>query len=172
MGHYISGIVAKVDLVREFASSSGLHTPALLTDGLGFLPLSDDHLDFLFPVQGSSDDSMTYLSDPLKAALSEISANGPVAYIETEYFGGQGAQGATVYDQGLCVFGPITNDTGAISAAMKLLGVTAAPGQHEEFEAVGFCRHRNNDDWIDEATQKHHVEQDGGGNAAALRASP
>lgn len=159
MGHYISGIVAKIELVREFASSSSLHAPALLTDGLGFLPLSDDHLDSLFPVQGHLDDSMNYLSDALKAALSEMSAGGPVAYIETEYFGGQGAQGATVYDHGLCVFGPITNSAGAISRAMKLLGVTAAPGQHDEFDAVGFCRHRNNENWIDEAKQNQQAEQ-------------
>ena len=158
MGHYISGIVAKVDSVREFASSARLHPPALLTNGLGFLPLSDDHLDSLFTVQGPFDNSMTYMSDALKTALSEMSAGGPVAFIETEYFGGQGAQGATVYDHGQCVFGPITNDAGAISAAMKLLGVTAAPGQHDEFEAVGFCRHRNNEDWIDEATQNQQAE--------------
>lgn len=159
MGHYISGIVAKVDSVREFASSASLHAPALLTDGLGFLPLSDDHLDFLFPVQGSFDDSMTYLSDSLKAALSELSVDGPVAFVETEYHGGQGAQSAVVYDHGHCVFGPITNDAGAISGAMKLLGVTTAPGQHDEFEAVGFCRHRTNEDWIDDATQNEQAEQ-------------
>lgn len=164
MGHYISGIVAKIESVREFASSAGLHAPALLTDGLGFLPLSDDHLDLLFPVQGPSDNAMTYLSAALKAVLSEMSEGGPVAYIETEYFGGQGAQGATVYDHGQCVFGPITNDAGPISEAMKLLGVSAAPGQHDEFEAVGFCRHRTNEDWIDDAAQHKQAEHVVGGN--------
>ncbi len=153
MGHYISGIVAELDLVREFASSVSLHAPAVLTDGLGFLPLSADHLDFLFPVQGGFDDAMTYLSDSLKVALSELSANGLVAFVETEYHGGQGVQSAVVYDQGHCILGPITNDSGAISGAMKLLGVTVDPGLHDEFESVGLCRHRNNEDWIDETMQ-------------------
>lgn len=166
MGHYISGIVAKIDSVREFASTSGLHAPALLTGGLGFLPLSDDHLDMLFPVQGPFDDAMTYLPDALKAALSEMSSGGPVAYIETEYFGGQGAQGATVYNHGQCVFGPITNNAGPISEAMRLLGVTASPGHHDEFEAVGFCRHRNNEDWIDEANHNQQAEQGESGKAS------
>lgn len=153
MGHYISGIVAKSDALREFASSRNLHPAASLACGLAFLPLSDEHLDALFPDQGQFDDSMTYLSEALKEALTEFSAGVPVAYIETEYFGGQGAQGATVYDRGHCVFGPITNEVGAISDAMRLLGVTVAPGQHDEFEAAGFCRHRNNEDWIEEAAQ-------------------
>ena len=159
MGHFISGIVAKIDSVREFATAAGLHQPAKLTSELGFLPLSDDHLDLLFPVQGQFDSSMTYLSDSLKTALSSLSLGGPVAFVETEYFGGQGAQGAIVFDHGRCVFGPITNDAGAISEAMKLLGVTAAPGQHDEFEAVGFSRHRSNLDWIAEAMQNPQAEQ-------------
>ena len=166
MGHYISGIVAKRDKLTSFTATNDLHPAATLTNGLGFLPLSDDHLDLLFPAQGEFDDSMTYLSDALKTTLADLSSDGIVAYIETEYFGGQGAQGATVYDRGQCVYGPITNDASPISEAMKLLGVAVEPGQHDEFEAVGFCRHRNNEDWIEEATQNQQAEQGGGGQAA------
>ena len=153
MGHYISGIVAKRESLTNFSTTNGLHPPADLIIGLGFLPLSDDHLDMLFPVQGEFDDSMTYLSEALKTTLAFLSADEMVAYVETEYFGGQGAQGATVYYRGQCVFGPISNDASPISDAMRLLGITVEPGQHDEFEAVGFCRHRNNEDWIEESKQ-------------------
>jgi len=150
MGHYISGIVSNIHSIKNFASSANLHSPSSLINELAFLPLSDSHLDALFPVQGQFDDSMMYLSDSLKKTLAELSADGLTAYFETEYFGGQGAQSATVYNQGKCIFGPTTSDDSPISDALKLFGVVVCPGQHDEFEAVGFCRHRNNDDWIEE----------------------
>ena len=142
----------------NFAVARDLHPAATLANGLGFLPLSDEHLDLLFPIQGQFDDSMTYLSEALKATLVDLSSDGPAAYVETDYFGGQGTQGATVYDCGQCVFGPITNDARPISDALRLLGVIVEPGQHDEFEAAGFCRHRNNEDWIDEANQNQRAE--------------
>lgn len=151
MGHYISGIVTKRDLLQSFAKAKGLHPVSDLINGLGFLPLSGEHLDFLFPTQGSFDGAMIYLSESLKTTLAELSLEGPVAYIETEYFGGEGVQGATVYDLGKCVFGPITNAVSPISEAMHLMGVSKEITHHDIFETAGFCRHRNNEDWIDEA---------------------
>lgn len=158
MGHYISGIVAKCDTLTTYAAAHDLHSPAHLSNGLGFLPLSEHHLDFLFPDPGEFDLSMSYLSDALKATLIELSSRGAVAFIETEYFGGQGAQGATVYEEAQCTFEPTSSEAGPISDAMRLLGVTLKPGQHDEFEAVGFCRHRNNDDWIEEAAQNQQAK--------------
>jgi hypothetical protein len=167
MGHYISGLVAKRDTLMNFTAATDLHPAATLANGLGFLPLSDDHLDLLFPVHGQLDDSMTYLSEALKTTLVDLSSGGPVAYVETEYFGGQGTQGATIYDRGQCVFGPITNDARPISDALRLLGVTVEPGQHDEFEAAGFCRHRSNEDWIDDANRNQQDELGEGGKASA-----
>jgi hypothetical protein len=153
MGHFISGIVGSPIQLAKLAADSNLHSPSMLKHGLAFLPLSDDHLDTMFPVQGEFDNSMTYLSEALKSALSQLSTHGRVAFVETEYHGGQGAQGATVYDQGKCVFEPLTNDDGAISDALKLFGVSPARGERDEFESIGFCRHRSNEDWIEEDAQ-------------------
>lgn len=151
MGHNISGIVADIDVLCHFGSISSLHSPAVLTDGLAFLPLSDDHLDALYPVSGAFDKAMLYLSDALKAELTRLSSSGPVAYVETGYFGGQGEQGATVYAEGKCIFGPITSEGSPISEAMRLLGVTVCLGYNDEFESVGLCRHSDNEDWIEDA---------------------
>jgi hypothetical protein len=151
MGHFISGIVADFSSLKAFATSHNLHVPARLVGDLGFLPLSDDHLDSLYPTQGDFDPSMTYLSASLKNTISELSADGPVAFVETEYFGGDGAQGATVYDQGRCVMPAVTEESGPISRAMSLLGVTKLSGHTDEFQSAGFGRHRNNEDWIEEA---------------------
>ena len=153
MGHYISGIVTRVERLMGFSSETNLHAPSTLINDLGFLPLSDEHLDQLFPVQGDFDESMTYLSAALKERLQELSSNGQVLYIETEYFGGEGAQSAILYEKGNLIFGPLTNDDGAISEALRLMGISAKTNEHDEFESAGFCRYRNNEDWIEEAEQ-------------------
>lgn len=149
MAHFISGIIGPFQQLREFASGNSLHSPTRLRGTLGFLPLSDEHLDSLFPTQGEFDKSMIYLSSTLKAALVQLSATSTIAYVETEYFGGSGTQGATVYKEGLCVFEPTTAQRGVISNALKLLGVVMAPGQADEFDTVGLGRYRDNDAWIE-----------------------
>ena len=150
MGHYISGIIGPADELDRFSRENGLHLPARLVGDLGFLPLSDRHLDQLFPEQGEFDDQMTYLSMALKKPLRELTERSVMAYIETEYFGGQGSQAAVVYYRGECVYGPHQAPIGPISEALGLLGVVANASDHDAFETAGLCRHRSNQDWIEE----------------------
>ena len=150
MGHNISGIIGPVDELIRFSRDSSLHPPARLTGDLGFLPLSDEHLDYLFPEQGDFDHEMTYLSAALKNALRDLTGDSVMAYIETDFFGGQGEEAAVVYNRGECVYGPHRAPVGPISQALALLGVVAHPTHHDAFETAGLGRHRSNEDWIEE----------------------
>jgi hypothetical protein len=154
MSHSISGLVGDFHTLRAFAASHELHGPARLADSLGFLPLSDEQLDILHPVQGDFDLGMTYLSSSLKKTISELSASGPMAYIETDYFGGTGTQGATVYDKGQCVMSAVTAESGPVSRALAMFGVIRLPNHLDEFESAGLNRHRNNEDWIEAVRQE------------------
>ncbi len=149
MSHYITGILSDLPRLRRFSSENGLHSPAPLIEDLGFLPLSDGHLDSLFPEQGDFDPAMTYVSTALRAALAELSKGGVLAFIETEYWGGDGTQGATAYRDGVCIMEPQAEGLGPISHALGLLGYRAAEGKSDEFETVGLGRFRNNEDWIE-----------------------
>jgi hypothetical protein len=115
MGRYISGIIGPTAELIRFSDENGLHPPATLVNDLGFLPLSDSHLDQLFPEQGVFDGQMTYLSAALKKALRELTNDSVMAYIETEFIGGQGTQAAVVYYRGDCVYGPHQAPIGPIS---------------------------------------------------------
>ncbi|BCU77819.1 hypothetical protein [Luteolibacter sp. LG18] len=148
MGHHISGIIGAPAILRDFARENSLHAPAALKGGLAFLPLDDDHLEALFPRPGEFDPAMTYLSAALKDVLAVLSSLGPVAYVETDYFGGTGVQGATVYRDGRCVLEPRTEEYGVVSEALRLLGVAAEWGE-DEFDAVGLGRHRSNEGWVE-----------------------
>lgn len=149
MGHTISGIIAPFSDLSEFSREKNLHSPARLVGDLGFLPLSDSHLDQIFPNHGSFDLSMTYLSEAVKGALKKLSSGARrAAFIETDYWAGDGAQGATVYLDEVCIMEPRTESIGPVSQALRLLGVEVGNGMRDEFETAGLGRHRYNEDWI------------------------
>ncbi|MGC4017225.1 MAG: hypothetical protein QM755_22335 [Luteolibacter sp.] len=148
MAHHISGIIGSPAVLRNFSHENSFHAPAALEGGLAFLPLDDDHLDTLFPSPGQFDPAMNYVSDALKKVLAILSEAGSIAFVETEYHGGMGAQGATAYRDGECVLKPRTEESGVISEALRLLGVVAQWGK-DEFDTVGLGQHRNNEGWME-----------------------
>lgn len=77
--------------------------------------------------------------------IHELSAEGPIAFVETDYFGGAGTQSATVW---LNRIKKDFNDIDAINQALKLIGVHA-DGYADEFDAVGLDRFRSNEDWLE-----------------------
>jgi hypothetical protein len=121
---------------------------------LSLLPMTD----VLFDVDTtgvSLPEGLWKVPAALGRTLAACSANGPVAYIEAEFFGGIGEQHAQVWDNGAVVLGPLhlgENEpippTGTpISHALRRLGV--AKGNHyDEFDAVGLGRHRDTEDWL------------------------
>lgn len=92
------------------------------------------------------------LTPPIAAWLREVARQGPMAYLEAEYWAGAGWQAAAVWEEGRLVLGPLfqSNDPedaaraalatpapgGAINAALERLGVTPAPGL-DAFDTVG-----------------------------------
>jgi hypothetical protein len=80
-------------------------------------------------------------------ALVDLSLEGPIAYVETEYFGGIGDQAAAVYRDGQRIYAegmidlddPRHGGEGNINDALALLGVVAGEGE-DEFDALGLGR--------------------------------
>lgn len=148
MSHHISGLVGLPSILATFAKTYNLPGPAVLNGQLSFLPICPDTIDQLFQDSGGYE-GLVYLSDSLKQAMQELSIVSPIAYIETDYFGGTGAQGAIVFQDGHCVYEPINSEIGPISTALRLLGVRKKANMKDEFDEVGLGRFRSNDGWID-----------------------
>jgi hypothetical protein len=149
MGHCVTGLIAKTALLDTFARERTLHAPIPLTRGLGLLPLRDADLGkFLVPPLTGHAEGFTYLSEQLVRELKIGSFWGSLLYFETEYFGGDGAQGAAVFRQNELVFGPQWATFGPINEALAMLGVRVVPPAYDEFEAVGLQRHRGTEDWL------------------------
>jgi hypothetical protein len=142
MVHYISGIVGDPRPLIIFAESKHLHRPVNLPQNLAFLPLSDEHLDRIYPMQGEFDPKMSYLSENLSKDLRDMSREAKLAYIETEYFGGDGCQGAVVYENGEVIYGPMVAHDKVISHALRLLGLQKDESHRDEFDTAGFGKSR------------------------------
>ena len=92
------------------------------------------------------------LTEDVVAEAERLSAGGRVAYVEAEFFGGQGSQAAIGWEDGLVAFGPrLTQTPGedrdgfepveagddmAISEALLWLGVEPDPGR-DAFDTLG-----------------------------------
>jgi hypothetical protein len=87
--------------------------------------------------------------------LAAWSKAGPVAYVESEYFGGVGEENSAVWRDGYLALGPphllegepVPAQGSPVAQALRELGIRAA-GSSDEFAAVGLDRHRASEDWI------------------------
>jgi hypothetical protein len=150
MGHFVTGLIAKPETLAAFAQKHSLHAPVPLATNLAFLPLRDDDLDsFLKPPLTGHPNGFTYLSEQLSRQLAAESVASPIMYFETEYFGGNGGQGAAVFSGGALTFGPEWAEIGPINTALALLGVRVIAPAQDEFETVGLYRHRSTEDWLE-----------------------
>lgn len=156
MTHWISGIIAARPVLEQIAAANALGTPAKLHEGLSFLPLDERDLTALVgtiradrPDDADDGEVFDYLTPELTRWCAEQSSLGPVAYVETRYFGGEGGQGAVLFAGGQVAWGPRNDRGGPINQVLSLLGV-AARGGRDAFDIVGLGRHRMNDGWRNE----------------------
>lgn len=123
-----------------------------LRQGLVFVPLSEALFDEI--VQGNLDracnphGAFAYMSAALAELLADQSRYGPVAYIETDYFGGVGEQAAAAWDSRRLTVPPQRAKYGPINAALTALGASAG-SSYDAFEAVGLTHCRQMDAWND-----------------------
>lgn len=121
------------------------------------LPVDDDLHDAFHVSYGTGDwvESGPQLSSGDMAFAAKASRGGVLAYLETEFFGGIGTQGAAVWAGGVLVLGPLALEFGQqtrrpasmwpINAALKRIGVVPA-AQRDAFETFGLGAYRSIDD--------------------------
>ncbi len=126
-----------------------------LSGGLGMVPLTES---LLRDIQRGWRDSQgsahvagvfEFLTPAVENWVRALSMGLSVAYMETEYFGGEGFERSAVFRDANAILGPL-DGAGAVNRALRALGVAPGPGQ-EEFDAAGLGRHRSLDEWLSEA---------------------
>jgi hypothetical protein len=151
----LQAVIAAEHVLRDLADAFENARIVPLGQHLSLLPMTDELFDAVTVAGTPPLDGFWKAPAGFGRALAACSANGPVAYVEAEYFGGTGEQAAMVWDVGRVVLGhlhlaenaSIPADGTPISQALRRLGVTT--GDHQDaFDAVGLGRHRDTEDWL------------------------
>lgn len=151
MSHCIHAIVAP-DSFAAAIHDAWPELPRLRHDlGFSIFPVDDDLIDSkITPVvtPRETGDEFMLLTPAFETYLRQLSVGGSLAYVETEYFGGTGGQGALVYADGVVRMNPEWDDSGTINRALELIGVPR-PMNGDRFAHIGFANVRDNEDILE-----------------------
>lgn len=140
MGHHIHAIIGAAAVVDRLAELGLIGAPIALDAGFAWVPVPDHELDRMAETtsvaRGPWDERFVHFGGVLPTLVTELSMHGPVAYIETEYFGGAGTQVATAFDRRVRIL-----ECGSVNEALRAIGVRAAPGR-DEWDTLGLSAHR------------------------------
>ncbi|WP_423393812.1 hypothetical protein [Burkholderia sp. LMG 21824] len=134
-----------------------------MLQGLALIPLTDLLYDSIVAGKTTSHvQPFERLSTLVADALSTFSKAGKIAYVETDYFGGEGAQSSAVWERGELILPPrqsSTDDPGlalgerAINAALRKLGAVSVEGAVDLFDSIGLGNFRSTEFLARNATQ-------------------
>jgi hypothetical protein len=150
MGHTVQAFIAKAEVLRDAARGVAAAHVIPVGEGLALLLNTDEFYDEVGKSVGGDESlyrEFYRLSSGLAGLGAEWSTHGPVAYIETDYWGGEGKQSALLWERGLVAYGPAKATLGPINDVLRRMGVERGD-HHDEFDAVGLGRYRDNEDWI------------------------
>lgn len=140
MGHHIHAIIGATAVVARAADLGLTSQPIALDSGFAWVPVPDHEIDRIAETTAlpSSpwDDRFVHFGSVLPAIVAELSMHGPVAYVETEYFGGVGEQVATAFHHRVRIL-----ECGSVNEALRAIGVLAARGR-DEWDTLGLSGHR------------------------------
>ena len=149
MGYYLKGILTDGTISSKITDKYSEAKKINLCDELYLLPMTDELFDEINCfTKSQSIGRFELFNDQIKSLLIELSEYGYIAYIEAEYFGGQGGQSSVVFmDRSLVYFSEYSKN--AINNTLKLFEVKRIRDL-DEFDSVGLGRHRYVEDWVEE----------------------
>lgn len=153
MSHTLQALIVPVAAARHLRQHPAPTHAVPISGSLLLVPLTDELYDFL--AEGVSSDDEAYpdtfwkFHQAIKAFGSQVADGDLFAYIETDYFGGQGMQAAGAWRGSDTVVEPRSAAIGPINDVLRAMGV-AASSRVDEFDAVGLSRHRHMEDWLDD----------------------
>lgn len=123
MAHCIQAIVAKFHVTQLFCNRHTGTCTLKLPQDFGIIPVDREMVEKWTGSQiPQSTETFIQLTDEFINFLKQESSLGCLAYLETEYFGDEGGEGAFVVDNGRTLM-EAAWETDSILTALRLLGV-------------------------------------------------
>ncbi|MFT3883420.1 MAG: hypothetical protein QM703_27690 [Gemmatales bacterium] len=144
MGYYLQAIIGSQATLQKHASDFQHIHVVSLTHNIALIPLINELYDEIG--EGGDVDQFYKLSPGIEKWAQWLSIESMVAYIEAEFFGGVGGQGAVAWTAGSRSLGPI-HDRDSINQILRLLGVRRTIAK-DAFDVVGLGLHRYTEDWV------------------------
>ena len=148
MSYTLAAFIGNEATVEAAGALTGNHRVSRLAYDLHMLELKSDPMR-----RERFSDEFYFLTPRLASAAAIASTIGDIAYLEAEFFGGEGAQACIVWRDGEVAFGPFREDDEdppvaplrdwPINRALRLFGVRADTDLDEymdEFRAVNLGR--------------------------------
>jgi hypothetical protein len=147
MSYSLQAFIGELADLAEHAPSGGVIVP--LGQGKGMIPLEDRFRELHeIPFLPFTDEGKAEIPESIEVLASQF--NGPVAYVEAEFFGGDGTQASAIWKDRNLIFGPLVK-VSAINEALQRLGV-AKGSRHDEFDALELGNYRDTNDWASKSS--------------------
>ena len=148
LGYTLKAYIGKEDCLIPILKKFNKSKKVDLNSGISMIPMTDELFDEINQMENSSGIStFEFLTENLEQKTIEIIGNQELAYVESEFFGGQGGHIGILWRNGkrdiLTEF-----DKSSMNNILKELGVNRTLLK-DEFEITGLGENRNIKDWIE-----------------------
>ncbi|GLZ09253.1 hypothetical protein Acsp03_67190 [Actinomadura sp. NBRC 104412] len=152
MSYVLHGVVGDFDLLRSLSDDVPRAVVAPLRQRLGLVPVTGEICDELTDTQGQNK-PFTLMSPAFAKRLQDWSRSGRLAYVEADFWGGEGSQAAALWENGRPKWGPEyawcpgpPRQDWPINAVLARLGAVRTSAL-DLFDTVGFGRERDMEGW-------------------------
>lgn len=142
MPHIIKAFIGKKPVVEKLAAD-WLKDHIRLPQDFSMLFLTEELFEDITELAGMENElenQFECFTSAIASILESHSAQSSLAYIETEYFGGLGGQGAVLYENGQIKIPP-TWEEGIINQVLSQMGAEQLNGE-DEFDSVNLGNYR------------------------------
>jgi hypothetical protein len=158
MGYTLQAVIGKM---KQLATAMPPGTRLVqLPQGMGLIPVSTDAQSLYgVPFLPFTDEGETAMPPGLDGLVQPLLGTGKVAYVEAEFFGGDGTQARVIWDESGQRSDVLVHPY-AINQALWILGVECGEDT-DEFDAIDLGRYRYTDEWEADATAEPASPADG-----------
>jgi hypothetical protein len=148
VGYTLKAYIGKEDSLISILEKYSESQKVDLNSGIFMIPMTDELFDEINEMKHSSGIStFEFLTENIEQEIIQVIRNRELAYVESEFFGGQGGHIGIIWRNGKRDF-LAESDKNSMNKILKKLGVNRTLLK-DEFEIVGLSKNRHTEDWIE-----------------------